>query len=372
MTGAPRPVPFLDLPGINADVREELDLGWKSVLEHGCFVGGPEVAQFEEQFAEYCGVSECVGVGNGTDALELILTALGIGRGDEVIVPTNTFVASVEAVCAAGASPRFVDVDPETLLVDPAAVRDAVNHRTAAVMGVHLFGQMVDVHRLSALARRYGLAFIEDAAQAHGARYAGSRAGSVGVAAGFSFYPGKNLGALGDGGAVVTRDPELAERVRTLANHGRVVGDHHRHSHRGRNSRLDSVQAAVLSVKLPKLDEDNAQRRSMMDLYRAWLPSHCETVRVRPSAEAVHHLAVIRVPDREKAGRALSSAHIGWGVHYPVPCHLQPAFAAFADPTERFPVAEQAADHILSLPMSPTLREDDIARVCEVLRGVSW
>ncbi len=241
MTEVVGSVPFLDLAAVNGALRSDYELAWKTVLEHGWFVGGPEVERFEASFAAYCETTACVGVANGTDALELILAGLGIGPGDEVIVPTNTFVATAEAVCAVGARPRFVDVLPDTLLVDPDAVAAAVGPATAAVIAVHLFGQMADLDALSSVARRYGLVVIEDAAQAHGARWRGRRAGSVGAAAAFSFYPSKNLGALGDGGAVVTRDTELAERIRRRANHGRAVADRHRHELRGRNSRLDTL-----------------------------------------------------------------------------------------------------------------------------------
>ena len=258
-------IPFLDLAGVNGALRDEYDLAWKAVLGHGRFIGGPEVARFEEEFADYCGASTCVGVGNGTDALELILAGLGIGPGDEVIVPGNTFIATAEAVVAVGARPRFVDVLPDTLLLDPAAVEAAVNPATAAVMAVHLYGQMADVTALGSITGRLGLALIEDAAQAHGARFDGHRAGSVGVAAGFSFYPGKNLGALGDGGAVTTSDPELATRIRRLADHGRSASNRYHHDLRGRNSRLDTVQAALLSVKLADLDVANTARRRAME-----------------------------------------------------------------------------------------------------------
>ena len=316
-------IPFLDLTAVNGRVREDLDLAWKSVLAHSQFVGGPEVAVFESEFAAYCGVSDCVGVGNGTDALELILAALGIGAGDEVIVPANTFVATAEAVVAAGARPRFVDVLPDTLLIDPDSVAAAVNRRTAAIIGVHLFGQMVNVEALSSVAVRHGLAFIEDAAQAHGARFGGKRAGGVGVAAAFSFYPGKNLGALGDGGAVVSNDFELIGRVRRLANHGRSDDERYRHDERGRNSRLDTIQAAALAIKLRLLDVENDARRAAMRRYAQQVPDWCELVEIHRDAEPVHHLAVVRVPDRAVVGRALTEAHIGWGVHYPVPCHRQ-------------------------------------------------
>ncbi|MDA3624190.1 DegT/DnrJ/EryC1/StrS family aminotransferase [Saccharopolyspora oryzae] len=359
-------VPFLDLKAVHHELRDELDLAWKSVVQHGHFLGGPEVERFEDEFAAYCETSKCVGVGNGTDALELILLAIGVGPGDEVVVPANTFAATAEAVRAVGARPRFADVLPDTLLLDPDSAAAAINWRTAALIGVHLFGQLADVSRLEALAARHGLAFIEDAAQAHGARLDGRRAGSAGHAAAFSFYPGKNLGALGDGGAVVTDDPALADRVRQLANHGRSARDRNCHEVSGRNSRLDTLQAAVLLAKLSRLDRDNDRRRSVMARYRAWLPDWCTPVAVAPGAAPVHHLAVVRTADRERVAETLTAAQIGWGVHYPVPCHLQPAFEEFG---ERLPVAERAAGEILSLPMSPSLSDGEVARVCEVLRG---
>jgi dTDP-4-amino-4,6-dideoxygalactose transaminase len=361
-------VPFLDLASVNGALRHDYELAWKTVLHHGQFVGGPEVERFEASFAAYCETTACVGVANGTDALELILASLGIGPGDEVIVPTNTFVATAEAVCGVGARPRFVDVQPDTLLVDPDAVAAAAGPATAAIIPVHLFGQMADLDALFPVARRLGLAVIEDASQAHGARMRGRRAGSVGDAAAFSFYPGKNLGALGDGGAVVTRDTELAARIRRRANHGRAAADRRRHDQRGRNSRLDTLQAAMLSVKLADLDSANLARRRAMDRYRLQLPPLFRPVTTDSSAESVYHLAVIRVEDRAAVTAALERHRIGWGVHYPIPCHRQPAYQEFA---ESLPVAEQAADQILSLPMSPTLTDVQVDRVCEVLWTVS-
>ncbi|KRE32497.1 glutamine--scyllo-inositol aminotransferase [Mycobacterium sp. Soil538] len=357
-------VPFLDLASVNGALHSDYELAWKTVLHHGRFVGGPEVELFEASFAAYCETSTCVGVANGTDALELILAGLGIGPGDEVIVPTNTFVATAEAVCAVGARPRFVDVLPDTLLVDPAAVAAAAGPATAAVIAVHLFGQMADLDALLPVAQRYGLALIEDAAQAHGARLRGRRAGSLGAAAAFSFYPGKNLGALGDGGAVVTGDPELAARIRQRADHGRAAVDRHRHDQRGRNSRLDTLQAAMLSVKLVDLDNANLARGRVMDRYRRQLPPWVRPVTTLPAAESVHHLAVIRVEDRASVAAEFERQGIGWGIHYPIPCHRQPAYQEFAEP---LPVAEQAAAQILSLPMSPTLTDAQVDRVCEVL-----
>jgi dTDP-4-amino-4,6-dideoxygalactose transaminase len=368
MTRVEDSVPFLDLASVNSPLHGDYELAWKRVLEHGRFVGGPEVERFEASFAAYCETTACVGVANGTDALELILAGLGIGAGDEVIVPTNTFIATVEAVCAVGARPRFVDVLPDTLLIDPDAVAAAAGPATAAVIAVHLFGQMADLDALVPVARRHGLAVIEDAAQAHGARLRGRRAGSVGIAAAFSFYPGKNLGALGDGGAVVTRDPHLAARIRRCADHGRAATDRHRHDERGRNSRLDTLQAAMLSIKLADLDSANMARRRAMDRYRRHLPPSIRPVATHPTAESVHHLAVIRVEDRAAVTAELDRHRIGWGVHYPIPCHRQPAYQEFA---ESLPVAEQAAEQILSLPMSPTITDVQVDRVCEVLSKVS-
>jgi dTDP-4-amino-4,6-dideoxygalactose transaminase len=269
-------------------------------------------------------------------------------------------------VCHAGARPVFVDVLADTLLIDPEAVSAAVTPATAAVMAVHLFGQMVDADALRAVADRHGLGVIEDAAQAHGARFAGRRAGAVGAAAGFSFYPGKNLGALGDGGAVVTDDAGLADRVRRLADHGRAHEDRRRHDLRGRNSRLDSVQAGVLSAKLARLDESNASRVRAMARYRARLPDGCVPLAEHPASEAVHHLAVVQVGDRDRVGAALSADGIGWAVHYPVPCHLQPAYAEFS--TGPLPVAERAARRIMSLPMSPTITDAEVDAVCDRLQ----
>ncbi|MCW0215174.1 MAG: DegT/DnrJ/EryC1/StrS family aminotransferase [Pseudonocardia sp.] len=366
-------VPFLDLGSDLADsarLRAELDEAWSRTVGSARFVGGPEVAAFEAEFAEYCGVANCVGVGNGTDALELVLAALGVGPGDEVVVPGATFVATAEAVVGVGAVPRFVDVRPDTLLLDPAAVEAAIGPRTVAVVAVHLYGQVADMDALAVVTRRHGLALVEDAAQAHGARLSGRRAGSIGVAAAFSFYPGKNLGALGDGGAVVTDDDALAGRVRRAADHGRSGKDRHVHVVPGRNSRLDGLQAAFLRVKLRGLDDANAARAAAMARYRAALPPGCVPLAVQPAAEPVHHLAVVQVEDRAAATRALTAADIGWGLHYPVPCQRQPAFLRDGRRPETLPVADAAAERVLSLPMFPTLTAEQVGRVCAVLASV--
>jgi dTDP-4-amino-4,6-dideoxygalactose transaminase len=365
----PEPVPFLDLRREHLRVRSELDAAWAEVLDQGRFVGGPEVDSFEREFADHVGTADCVGVGNGTDALELILRALGIERDDEVVVPTNTFVATAEAVRAVGAIPVFVDVRPEDLLVDPAAVEAAIGPRTAAVVAVHLFGQVADIPALRAITRRHGLALVEDAAQAHGARLGGRRAGAHGDAAAFSFYPGKNLGALGDGGAVTSADTGLVDRVRRLADHGRDPRDRHLHREAGRNSRLDALQAAVLRVRLRRLDADNEARRQVVARYGDLLPDACRLLAVDPRGEPVHHLAVIEVEQRAAMTDALSAAGVGWGIHYPVPCHRQPAFAGDGPPPS-LPVAEAAAERILSLPCSPGTTPEQVEHVTAALSDV--
>ncbi|HZZ50554.1 MAG TPA: DegT/DnrJ/EryC1/StrS family aminotransferase [Pseudonocardia sp.] len=365
---APDKVPFLDLAGVNGVLRDDFLQAFATVLDHGRFINGPEVVRFEAEFADYCSAKACVGVGNGTDALEVLLAGLGIGPGDEVIVPANTFIATVEAVLYVGARPRMVDVLPDTLLLDPAATEAAINKNTAAIIGVHLFGQMVDITSLVPIARKHDLAFIEDAAQAHGARFDGQVAGSVGVAAGFSFYPGKNLGALGDAGAVTTQDEALAAKMRLFADHGRSADSRFLHDQVGRNSRLDSVQAAALSLKLRHLDEQNKGRVRAWEQYVEELPETVRPVTRHPKAEAVYHVAVVEVDNRDQVCQALDEAGVGWGLHYKTPCHLD---AAYGEYKEALPVAERAAERILSLPMSPTMTESQVSRVCEVLRSAT-
>jgi dTDP-4-amino-4,6-dideoxygalactose transaminase len=359
-------IPFLNLNATHDEIRAQLDEAWAAVMRTNAFVGGHQVDQFEAAFALYCGSSHCVGVGSGTDALELIFSALGIGSGDEVIVPANTFVATVEAIVAVGATPVFVDVDPDTLLVTVDEVEAAITPATSAAIVVHLYGQMPDMVDLRRVADRHGIALVEDAAQAHGAAWEGAGAGTFGHASAFSFYPAKNLGAFGDAGAVVTDDAELASRVRLLANHGRSPRSHHIHRVRGRNSRLDALQAAVLSVKLPRLDDWNARRRRAAAQYRALLGgTPCRPVSIRPRATAVHHLEVVRVTNRDRLLPELTTRGIGWGLHYPVPCHRQEAFARYA--SGRYPVTERAAREVVSLPMFPTISDRQIERVCETV-----
>lgn len=364
------PVPFLDLARIHEPLKDELDRAWHEVVADSAFIGGEHVAAFESDFAQHAGTRHAIGVANGTDALHLTLRALGIGPGDEVILPANTFVATAEAVVLAGAEPRVVDVDDDTLLMRADAIGAAVTDRTAAVIVVHLYGQVADMTAILETAQRHGITVIEDAAQAHGARWAGQRAGSFGTAACFSFYPGKNLGAMGDGGAVLTDDDAIAERLRSIADHGRSLTSKHHHPHLGTNSRLDGLQAAVLDVKLPHLDGWNAQRRTAAARYREGLAGYpVRFVEQSPETEAVHHLEVVRVASRDVVRERLADHGVGSGIHYPVPIHQLAPFGAAA--TAPLPVVEQVKDEILTLPMFPGITDAEVDRVVEVLAKVS-
>jgi dTDP-4-amino-4,6-dideoxygalactose transaminase len=323
------------------------------------------VADFEREWARYCGTRHAVGVANGTDALELVLRALDIGSGDEVIVPANTFVATAEAVVLCGATPRFVDVDPDTLLVTPEIVSAAVNHRTAAVIAVELYGNMPRMEALASLCDRAGLALIEDAAQAHGATRGGREAGSFGIAGCFSFYPTKSLGAFGDAGAVVTDDGELADAVRTLSNHGRPADAPHFHGVVARNSRLDALQAAVLHAKLPLLDGWNAARRDRVDLYRSEIPAGIRLVEVEPDVTCAYHQHVVLIDGRDAVRAALAERGIQTGVHYPIPCHHQVPYRRFA--TDPLPAVERSCNRILSLPLYPHMSDRQVVDVCAAL-----
>ncbi|MGH1493192.1 MAG: DegT/DnrJ/EryC1/StrS family aminotransferase [Acidimicrobiales bacterium] len=362
------PVAFLDLAALHAPIRSELDAVWHSTLQDSAFIGGPAIARFEREWAAYCGTDFCVGLGNGTDSLELTLAALQVGPGDEVLVPANTFVATAEAVVSVGATPVFIDVDPDTLLITPQGMAANITPKTKAVMVVHLYGQIPDMDGIMAVANAADLHVIEDAAQAHGATFNGRRAGSFGVAASFSFYPGKNLGALGDGGAIVTNDEALAGEIRTLSNHGR--GSHLLHTHRGRNSRLDGLQASALSIKLAHLDGWNKRRQEMHAIYverfdRPELRGSLDMLATLPGGSPVHHLEVIRVNDRDRMREALGDAGINTGIHYAMPCHKHPAFAEFD--LKPLPVAEAAAVRQLSIPMHPTLTSDEAHRVANTV-----
>ncbi len=359
-------IPFVDLAGQYRSIREEVDAAIARVVTSCEFVGGSEVAAFETELSRYCGDGlHALGCANGTDALYLVLRALGVGPGDEVITVAHTFIATAEAIGLTGARPVFVDVLEDTLLMDPDAAAAAVTSRTRALMPVHLYGQPCEMDRLRALASRHNLALIEDAAQAHGARFQGARTGALSDAACFSFYPGKNLGAYGDGGAVVSRDPRLIEKIRVLANHGRV--EKYLHSVEGVNSRLDGLQAAILRVKLRHLDSWNARRREHAASYGRALSKKVRLPVVRDGAEPVWHLYVVRSKERDALQERLAQAGIQTGVHYPVPLHLQPAYARLGIREGALPVTERAAREILSLPMFAELTEEAIARVASVI-----
>jgi dTDP-4-amino-4,6-dideoxygalactose transaminase len=350
--------------------RDELDAALRRVLDRSWFILGEEGEAFEREFAAFLGVGHCVGVGNGTEAIELALRALDIGPGDEVIVPALTAAFSALAVSLAGATPVFADVDPATAGLDPAAAAARVTPRTKAIMPVHLYGGAADLDALTALASSRGLALIEDAAQAHGARYRGRRVGGFGALACFSFYPSKNLGAYGDGGAVVTDDAALADRLRRLRNGGQA--GRYEHVELGGNSRLDELQAAVLRVKLAHLDADNAARRALAARYDAELAgAGLALPRALPDTEHVYHLYAARVPAgrRDALAVSLKERGVGTQIHYPTPVPLQPAYAALGHGPGDFPRAEAWAAEELSLPLFPELTADEQRRVSDAIRA---
>jgi dTDP-4-amino-4,6-dideoxygalactose transaminase len=373
MTPATFHVPFQDLPLQTGALRAELDPAIDRVLRHGQFVLGPEVELFEQEWAAYCGVKYAVGVGSGTDALQLILRALGIGRGDEVLTVANTFIATAEAISYTGATPVLVDCELDTYLIDIDAVKSAVTPRTRAIILVHLYGQPANIDALRRLADKQGVALIEDAAQAHGATLADGRmGGTLGTAAGFSFYPGKNLGAFGDGGAVTTNDETLAKQIRLLRNWGALVKYHH--EVQGYNSRLDTLQAAILSVKLRRLSAWNDRRRKVAAWYRDLL-SDCPGIvlpTVAPwTGKHVYHLFVVRLleHDRDAVKSALTARGVQSVVHYPIPIHRQKAYAELELPAGSFPAAEAAARSVLSLPMFPEISQAQVEAVADGLRA---
>jgi dTDP-4-amino-4,6-dideoxygalactose transaminase len=360
-------VPFYDLAPVHGAMADELRSAFERVLANGRFVGGSEVERFEQMLAGHVGTAHAVGVGSGTAALHLALVAAGIGAGDEVILPPSTYFATAEAVVAAGARPVFADVDPSTALIDPDAVEAAITPFTAAVIAVHLYGQPADMHALGKLARRYGLFLLEDAAQAIGAAWDGAMAGSIGGAGAFSFYPSKNVGALGDGGAVTTSDAALAVRVRRLSQHGESAKNIHVEF--GRNERLDALQAAFLSVKLARLEEAQAQRLRAVDRYDRALRELPDVTALRTAAPArhAHHLAVVRVSRRDTVLDMLRARGVDAMVHYPTPVHLQPAFAPFGSRPGQFPESERLASEVLSLPLFAGITDVQVDRCVAAL-----
>lgn len=361
-----RPIPFLDLGVINNNHRKALESAFARVMDSGWFILGRELEAFQAEFASYCGTKHSIGVGNGLDALHLILRAYGIGSGDEVIVPSNTYIATWLAVSYTGATPVPIEPDERTYNLDPCRIEAAITPRTKAIMVVHLYGQPADMDPVVEIARRYDLKVIEDAAQAHGAVYKGRRAGSLGDAAGFSFYPGKNLGALGDGGAVTTDDDVLADRIRVLRNYGSQVKYHN--EVKGYNSRLDELQAAFLREKLKTLDEENCHRAYLASLYTQLLAgSEVVLPQVLVQTDPVWHVYVIRCKQRDALIRYLMEHGIASMIHYPIPPHLQPAYAELDLAEGAFPVSESIHREALSLPMGPHLNEGQIRAVCDAI-----
>ncbi|MDP2727042.1 MAG: DegT/DnrJ/EryC1/StrS family aminotransferase, partial [Dehalococcoidia bacterium] len=347
-------------------IQEEVQEALERVFRRGWFILGDEGAAFEEEFASYLGIPYAVGVGSGTEALHLALRALGVGAGDEVITAPNAGVPTAAAIAAAGARPVFVDIQPESYNLDPGLVESAITPRTRAILPVHLYGQAADMDPILDIAHRHGLRVVEDACQGHGATYRGRKVGTLGDAGCFSFYPTKNLGCYGDGGMVVTRDPEVAGRLRLLRNYGKEEG--YRHSIRGFNSRLDEVQAAILRVKLQRLDAWNQARRERAALYGELLRgSSVVTPLEMPYGEHIYHLYVVRILQRDRLQERLAAAGIGTMVHYPIATHLQEAYRDLGQGAGSCPIAETYAGRIISLPMYAELSEEAIRRVC---RGV--
>jgi dTDP-4-amino-4,6-dideoxygalactose transaminase len=363
-------VPFLDLHAQHKPLRSQILAAIEEVMEANAYAGGPFVAWFEEDFAAFCGTSRAIGLGSGTEALWLALLALGVRPGDEVITVPATFMATAEAISYCGAKPVFVDIDESTYTMDPTQLEAAITPRTKAIVPVHLYGQMADMDPIMEIARRHNLVVVEDACQAHGAEYKGRKAGSIGHAGCFSFYPGKNLGALGEAGAVVTNDAALADEIAMLREHGQRTRYHH--ARVGWNARMDGIQAAILRLKLKTLAKGNAARRAHAELYRELL-SGCSDV-ILPTVDEngvpVFHLHVVRVKARDQTLREMSRRGIACGIHYPKPVHLQVAYEFLGLGPGSFPVAERWAEEVLSLPMFPELTPEQITSVANELLAV--
>lgn len=360
-------IPLVDLPAQYQTIKPEIDAAMQRVVGNATFILGPEARTFEEHFAAFCGVKHAIGLDSGTAALHLALLALGIGAGDEVITTTHTFIATSEAIVLTGARPVLVDIDPRTYNLDPNKVEAVITPRTKAIIPVHLYGQPAEMDPLLEVASRRGIAVIEDAAQAHGALYRGRRAGSMGDMACFSFYPGKNLGAYGDAGALVTNDDALADKIRMLRDHGRTTK--YEHEITGYGYRLDGLQAAVLDVKLQHLPEWNERRRAHADYYTELLSNLDVMAPYEPAhLRAVYHLYVIRTRGRDALMQYLKEHDIEGGIHYPVPLHLQPVYKDLAYRRGDFPETEKAASEILSLPLYPELTHAQMERVVETMR----
>jgi dTDP-4-amino-4,6-dideoxygalactose transaminase len=361
------PVQFVDLKAQHMLMAQELDDAVHRVLKRARFILGPELEGFEAEFAAYCGIRYCIGVASGTEALQLALLGCGIGKGDEVITVAHTFIASALAIAAAGATPVFVDIDPQTYTLDPQHLARAVSPRTRAILPVHLYGQCAEMDEILTFAAQHDLYVIEDVAQAHGASYKGRKAGSIGHLGCFSFYPTKNLGACGDAGAVVTSDPELAARLRRLRNYGQ--SERYHHDTIGYNSRLDEMQSAILRVKLPRLEDWNESRRQIAAGYLAQLNERFSPPRTNHDCAHTYHLFVIQSDDRDGLQEHLSAQKIETLIHYPIPCHLQPAIRGIEHRCGDLSVTERVAQRVLSLPMFPTLNPEQVAYVSECVNS---
>lgn len=363
-------VPFSDLKGMHSEIKDELQTVFERVLDESTFVLGPEVRNFEKEFAAYCGTTECIAVNSGTAALHLALLALGVGAGDEVVTVSHTFVATAEAISATGARPVLVDVDPVSYTMDPALLEAAITSKTRAIIPVHLYGQMADMAPILEIAGRHGIPILEDACQAHGAEYKGRRAGSIGRAGCFSFFPGKNLGALGEGGAVTTDDAELARSIRMWRDHG--SSRKYEHHFPAFNMRMNGLQGGFLSVKLKHLDRWTERRRSAAAEYDAALADAGVTVPVEMAyGKHVYHLYVIQSDNRDELKNKLAEAGIDTGLHYPTPVHLQEAYRSLGYGLGSFPVTEKLVGRILSLPIFHNISAEAVARVAAEVREFS-
>ncbi len=361
-------VKFLDLKKINEQYRDEINKALNNAVDSGWYILGGQVEEFEREFAEYCGTKYCVGVGNGLDALSLILKAYDFKPGDEVIVPANTYIASILAISQNSLTPVLVEPDINTYNIDPAGIEGKITEKTRAIMPVHLYGQVADMESINRIAQKYNLKVIEDAAQAHGAFLNNKRTGSLSDAAGFSFYPGKNLGALGDGGAVITNDGELAEKVRALGNYGSKIK--YKNIYKGVNSRLDELQAAILRVKLKYLDADNRKRREIAGYYLENIENNGITLPKCANKEShVWHLFVIRTQNRDDLQNYLSGNNIQTVIHYPVPAHKQNAYGEWNH--LNLPITEKIHNEVLSLPISPVLTKEEAGTVVNIISNYS-
>jgi dTDP-4-amino-4,6-dideoxygalactose transaminase len=362
------PIQFMDLKRQYETIKEEITSALSAVCEKTAFSGGQFVEEFEKNFAGYCNISHCSAVNSGTSALHLALLVAGIKAGDEVIVPADTFIATAWAVSYVNAVPVFVDCTPDTWNIDPRKIEEKITKKTKAIIGVHLYGQPFDVDAVKSISDRHGLVMIEDCAQAHGALYMNRKVGGFGALGCFSFYPGKNLGAYGEGGAVVTNDKKYDQRIKSLRNHGSTIRYHH--DELGFNMRMDGFQGAVLNVKLKYLDSWNQRRREIARIYQTNIKNEKIKMQTQPSwAESVYHLFVITVDDRANLVRYLQEKNVFYGLHYPIPCHLQKAYSHLGYKKGNLPNAEYLAEHCISLPMFPDLTDGEVLLVIDKLNN---